>query len=277
MNETIVNVANLNVHFGSAHVLRDVSFALATGTTIGVVGESGSGKSTLAKTLVGTVPASDGEVWVDGLDVRHATRRQLADYRRRTQMIPQDPFSSLSPRRTIGQTLAEAIEPGRGRVRPHRERIVDWLERVGLAGSMMDRYPHEFSGGQRQRIAIARGLIVDPTLVIADEITSALDVSVQSQILELLAEIRDTLGLTMMFISHNLAVVQRVSDEVLVLYRGVVVERGPVAQIFNDPKHWYTRSLLEADPGSPGFTLDATALDAERSMASTPRGKASHQ
>ncbi|WP_062072966.1 ABC transporter ATP-binding protein [Demequina sediminicola] len=260
MSKTVVNVANLDVRFGAAHVLQDVSFSLSAGTTVGVVGESGSGKSTLAKALVGTVPAAAGEIWVDGLDVRHATRSELARYRRRTQMIPQDPFSSLSPRRTIGQTLAEAIEPGRGRVRPHQDRIVDWLERVGLEGAMMDRFPHEFSGGQRQRVAIARGLILNPTMVIADEITSALDVSVQAQILELLAEIQDSLDLTMMFISHNLAVVQRVSDEVLVLYRGVVVERGPVEQIFTDPQHWYTRSLLEADPGSPGFSLDALPM-----------------
>ncbi|WP_084100120.1 ATP-binding cassette domain-containing protein [Demequina sp. NBRC 110051] len=259
MSDTLVNVTDLNVHFGTSHVLQDVSVSLGTGRTVGVVGESGSGKSTLAKALVGVVPASGGEIWVDGLDVRLATRRELAQYRRRIQMIPQDPFSSLSPRRTIAQTLAEAIEPGRGRVRPYQDRIAHWLERVGLDASMMHRYPHEFSGGQRQRIAIARGLIIDPSFVIADEITSALDVSVQAQVLELLADIRESLGLTMMFISHNLAVVQHVSDDVVVLYRGVVVEAGPVAQIFSSPQHWYTKALLEADPGSPGFTLDAPA------------------
>lgn len=259
MSDTLVNVRDLNVHFGSAHVLQDVSITLGTARTVGVVGESGSGKSTLAKALVGMVPATSGELWVDGVDVRGATRRELSAYRRRIQMIPQDPYSSLSPRRTVAQTLAEAIDPARGRVRPHVDRIAHWLERVGLDGAMMHRYPHEFSGGQRQRIAIARGLIVDPSFVIADEITSALDVSVQAQVLDLLAEIKDSLGLTMMFISHNLAVVQHVSDEVLVLYRGVVVESGPVAQIFHSPRHWYTRSLLEADPGSPAFTLATPA------------------
>ena len=265
MSDTIVNVEGLDVRFGSAHVLRDVLLALDRGRTVGVVGESGAGKSTLAKTMVGLHQPSAGQVWVDGIDVAQAGRRELAAYRRRVQMIPQDPFSSLSPRQTIGQTLAEAVDPARARVGRHRDLIATWLERVGLPADVMHRYPHEFSGGQRQRIAIARGLIVEPSLVIADEITSALDVSVQAQILELLAGIKQSLGLTMMFISHNLAVVQRVSDEVVVLYGGAVVERGPVGEIFAHPQHWYTRALLAADPGSPGFSLDV-----ER----TPRGAA---
>ena len=256
MSSTMVNIANLNVHFGSAHVLKDVSLNIARGHTVGVVGESGSGKSTLAKAVVGTVPASSGEVWADGIDLSLASRRELRAYRRRIQMIPQDPFSSLSPRRTIAQTLTEAIDPSRGRVSTHHDLIAYWLERVGLDADMMGRYPHEFSGGQRQRIAIARGLIIEPSFVIADEITSALDVSVQAQVLEMLAEITEALNLTMMFISHNLAVVQRVSDEVVVLYRGVVVESGSVERIYSSPQHWYTRALLDADPGSPGFSLD---------------------
>ncbi|MDR1824457.1 MAG: ATP-binding cassette domain-containing protein [Bifidobacteriaceae bacterium] len=256
MSDTIVNVTGLNVSFGPVHVLKDVSARLDRSETLGVVGESGSGKSTLAKAMVGLVKASSGEVWVDGLEVVEASRRELAHYHRRVQMIPQDPFSSLSPRQTIGQTLAEAIDPGRARVGRHQDRIAEWLERVGLEPGMMHRYPHEFSGGQRQRIAIARGLILEPSVVIADEITSALDVSVQAQILELLAELRQSLGLTMVFISHNLAVVQRVSDQVLVLYRGQVVEAGPAERIYQAPQHWYTRALLDADPGSPGFTLD---------------------
>ena len=255
MSASMVRVEGLDVRYGSAHVLRDVSFELAAGRTVGVVGESGSGKSTLAKVLVGTAPIASGSVEVDGVDVASADRAALRTYRLRIQMIPQDPFSSLSPRRTIGQTLAEAIDPVRARVTEHEERIGGWLERVGLQADMLHRYPHEFSGGQRQRIAIARGLIIDPHFVIADEITSALDVSVQAQILDLLAEIKASLGLTMMFISHNLAVVQRVSDEVIVLFQGEVVEAGPVEQIYADPQHWYTRRLLEADPGSAGFSL----------------------
>jgi len=258
MTTDVVRVTDLDVSFGSVKVLRGVSLSVGAGRTVGVVGESGSGKSTLAKVLVGVVRADRGEVVVDGVDVRRLghTPRGAFDYRRRVQMIPQDPFSSLSPRRTIGQTLAEALDPVRASVRVYQDRIAFWLERVGLQADMMRRYPHEFSGGQRQRVAIARGLIIDPSFVVADEITSALDVSVQAQILETLAEIKRDLGVTMMFISHNLAVIERVSDDVVVLYQGEVVEAGPVAQIYADPKHWYTRRLLDADPGAPGFTLD---------------------
>ncbi len=256
MSDTIVNVEGLDVRFGSTHVLRHVSFSLDRGRTVGVVGESGSGKSTLAKTMVGIHRPAAGQVWVDGIDVAEAGRRELGAYRRRVQMIPQDPFSSLSPRQTIGQTLAEAVDPRRARTGRHRDLVAHWLERVGLPADVMHRYPHEFSGGQRQRIAIARGLVIEPSLVIADEITSALDVSVQAQILDLLAELKQDLGVTMMFISHNLAVVQRVSDEIVVLYHGEVVESGPAEQVFADPQHPYTRALLAADPGSPDFSLD---------------------
>ncbi|QHC68663.1 ABC transporter ATP-binding protein [Rathayibacter oskolensis] len=251
----MIDVQGLDVSFGHVRVLHGVDVSVERGRTVGVVGESGSGKSTLAKVLVGSVKAESGRASVDGVDVVRADRRTLHGYRRRTQMIPQDPYSSLSPRRTIAQTLAEAIDPVRSRVATHEELIVEWLERVGLTADMRHRFPHEFSGGQRQRVAIARGLIIDPTFVIADEITSALDVSVQGQILDLLAGIKESLGLTMMFISHNLAVVQRVSDEVVVLYQGRVVESGPVSQIYADPQHWYTQRLLDADPGSPGFSL----------------------
>lgn len=255
MSRLMVDVKGLDVAFGSTRVLRGVDLELEAGRTVGVVGESGSGKSTLAKVLVGELAVAAGRVEVDGIDLAHADRAAHRAARRRTQMIPQDPYSSLSPRRTIAQTLAEAIDPVRARVATHEERIASWLTQVGLTPDMMHRYPHEFSGGQRQRIAIARGLIIDPSLVIADEITSALDVSVQAQILDLLAGIKEALGLTMIFISHNLAVVQRVSDDVVVLYQGEVVEAGPVERIYSDPQHWYTRRLLDADPGSPGFTL----------------------
>jgi len=264
MSDTIVNIEGLDVRFGSAHVLQGVSLSIDRSRTVGVVGESGSGKSTLAKTMVGLVRPASGQVWVDGVDVAEASRRELVAYRRRVQMIPQDPFSSLSPRQTIGQTLAEAVDPVRARVGRQRDLIAHWLERVGLPADAMHRYPHEFSGGQRQRVAIARGLILEPSLVIADEITSALDVSVQAQILELLAEIKMSLGVTMMFISHNLAVVQRISDDVVVLYRGVVVESGPARDVFDNPQHWYTRALLSADPGSPDFSLDLAPASSAR-------------
>jgi ABC-type glutathione transport system ATPase component len=253
----MVAVTDLDVSFGSTRVLHGVSMSIAQGRTVGVVGESGSGKSTLAKVLVGTVRPENGQVTVDGVDVNQLSHSQRGAYayRRRVQMIPQDPFSSLSPRRTIGQTLAEALDPLHANTRRFSERIAFWLERVGLSADMIGRYPHEFSGGQRQRVAIARSLILEPSFVIADEITSALDVSVQAQILDMLAEIKDALGVTMMFISHNLAVVQDVSDEIVVMYRGEVVEAGTVEQVYANPRHWYTRQLLDADPGAPGFRL----------------------
>lgn len=254
MTALMVDVRALDVSFGSSQVLHGVDLAVAPGRTVGIVGESGSGKSTLAKVLVGEVRPSAGQVVVNGNDL--ARNRPTLQHRRRTQMIPQDPYSSLSPRRTIAQTLAEAIDPIRGRVSTHEDQIATWLGMVGLQPEMMHRYPHEFSGGQRQRIAIARGLVIGPDVVIADEITSALDVSVQAQILDLLAEIKESLGITILFISHNLAVVQRVSDDVVVLYQGRVVESGSVEQIYGDPQHWYTKRLLDADPGSPGFSLD---------------------
>lgn len=257
MSASMVVVEDLRVQYGAVTVLDGVSLEVPRGRTVGVVGESGSGKSTLAKVLVGVATPSRGRIDVDGTDLsRVHGRRATYAHRRRVQMIPQDPYSSLSPRRTIGQTLAEALDPRRGRVARFEERIVHELVRVGLSGDMMHRYPHEFSGGQRQRVAIARSLIIDPAFVIADEITSALDVSVQAQILDLLAEIKAEQDLSMMFISHNLAVVQRVSDVVAVMHRGRIVESGPVEQVYADPQHWYTRRLLEADPGSPGFRLD---------------------
>jgi peptide/nickel transport system ATP-binding protein len=253
----MVDIEDLHVAYGSVTVLDGVSLSVPRGRTVGVVGESGSGKSTLAKVLVGVAAVREGRVEVDGTDLtRVHGRRQMFAHRRRVQMIPQDPYSSLSPRRTIGQTLAEALDPRHGRVARFAERIAHELERVGLTGDMMHRYPHEFSGGQRQRVAIARSLIIDPAFVIADEITSALDVSVQAQILEMLAGIKAEQNLSMMFISHNLAVVQRVSDDVAVMHQGRIVESGPVERVYTDPQHWYTRRLLEADPGSPGFRLD---------------------
>jgi len=256
----MLEVRGLDVVFGSGsqsvRVLRGVDVTVGTGRTVGLVGESGSGKSTLAKALVGTVRPSAGSIRIGGVDVRTLGRRDRAAMRRRVQMIPQDPYSSLDPRRTIGQALAEAVDPRHPDVRRHRDLIAEWLRVVRMPADAIDRYPHEFSGGQRQRIAIARGLLVRPEFVIADEITSALDVSVQAEILNLVARLRRELGLSMLFISHNLAVVRHVSDDVVVLYRGDVVEQGPTEQVYSDPQHPYTRSLLAAVPGAPGFSID---------------------
>ena len=263
MSDTMVNISHVNISLGGSPILKDISLSVERSHIYGIVGESGSGKSTLAKTIVSVYTPTSGTIWVDKMDVANASRSDLRDYRRKVQLIPQDPFASLSPRQTIGKTLAEAIDPIHAKVADHRDLIAHWLERVGLSADMIDRYPHEFSGGQRQRIAIARGLIIQPSLVLADEITSALDVSVQAQILDLINELRDSLGLTMMFISHNLAVIQQVCDEVAVLYHGSIVEQGSVRDIYTNPKHWYTRKLLTADPGSPDFTLDMNGDEKE--------------
>jgi len=251
----IAEIEGLNVRFGPAHVLHDVDLQVRQGRTVGLVGESGSGKSTLAKVLVGVVRPSAGTVRVAGMDVHRLRGKEHFAFRRRVQMIPQDPFSSLDPRLTVGESLAEAIDPGRATVRRHHDRIEEALERVKLPG-VAGRYPHEFSGGQRQRIAIARALAVRPEFIIADEITSALDVSVQAQVLDLIAELRDELRLTMIFISHNLAVVQEVSDEVAVMSRGWIVEHDTADNVYGRPAHPYTRLLLDSVPGCPGFTLD---------------------
>jgi ABC-type oligopeptide transport system ATPase subunit len=250
------SVINLNVSFGAAHILKDITMSVPAGTVVGLVGESGSGKSTLGKTLVGINKPASGEVWIGAEDFTrmHGKRRQ--QMRREVQYIPQDPYSSLSPRRTTGQTLAEALDPVGADPTEHRDVIAAALARVKLDPSAAEKYPHEFSGGQRQRIAIARALMLEPKLVIADEITSALDVSVQAEIIKLLQSMRGTVGSAMLFISHNLAVVQQVCDQVVVMYQGRIVEQGPINSVYRNPQHDYTRKLLASVPGSPTFTLD---------------------
>ncbi|WP_104045426.1 ABC transporter ATP-binding protein [Arthrobacter sp. ZGTC412] len=256
-NTPLIELAGVNVSLGhgarASHILKDVSLSVARGTTVGLVGESGSGKSTIAKTVVGIHRPSSGRITFDGVDLTSPGVSKKV--RRRIQLVPQDPYSSLDPRRTIAQTLAEAIDPVAARVGPHRRRILEALEMVSLDASTADRYPHEFSGGQRQRIAIARALAVGPELVIADEITSALDVSTQAEILALLNRLRRDLSLTMVFISHNLAVVRALCDEVVVLLHGEVVEHGQVIDVFRRPQSDYTRRLLESVPGGPAFRL----------------------
>lgn len=253
---TVLEVSKLDVYFGHgrrrAHVLKQVSFSLTAGTTLGLVGESGSGKSTAAKAIVGVVRAASGHILLDGRDVALARKGDLTQIRRRVQMIPQDPYASLNPRMTVGDTLAEAIDPRHGRARAHTERIGELLNLVAMETDAAKRYPHEFSGGQRQRVAIARALAVRPEVIIADEITSALDCSVQAEVLGVLRALRDELKLTMLFISHDLAVVRHVSDEVAVLYQGSVVEQGKRDEVFGRPQHEYTQLLLQSVPdGGP--------------------------
>ncbi|MFV9426392.1 ABC transporter ATP-binding protein [Microbacterium sp. S1037] len=267
MSDTpLLSISDLAVDLGhgirSTRVLHGVDLRVDRGRTIGIVGESGSGKSTLAKTIVGLHRVAAGSVVFDGIELASAPRSVVAAVRRRVQYIPQDPFSSLDPRRTIGQTLAEAIDPRGASLRRHRKRIVKALASVALGPDAVDRYPHEFSGGQRQRIAIARALVVDPDVIVADEITSALDVSTQAEILQLLGRLRDEHGLTMLFISHNLAVVEELCDEVVVLLHGRIVEQGPIEAVFADPRDDYTRRLLESVPGGAAFDISAPVVTA---------------
>lgn len=255
-----VAITGLSVTFGyrsrATEALHGVDLRIERGAAVGLVGGSGSGKSTIAKALVGIVEPSAGRIEYDGVAVaalRGARRREL---RHVVQLIPQDPYGSLDPRRTVGQSIAEAIDPRHARVDRHRRQIERWLELVRLDPAAIDRYPHEFSGGQRQRVAIARALVVEPEIIIADEITSSLDVSVQAEILSLVSDLRATLNLTLLVISHNLAVVRQVCEEVVVLHEGRIVERGRTDELFAAPRHPYTRELLAAVPGAPGFSLD---------------------
>jgi len=232
------------------HALQDVSFTLLPGRSLGLVGESGSGKSTLARLVMALERPTAGRVVLDGQDLHALTPAALRRARAKVQMVFQDPYGSLDPRRTVRQTVAEplALLQGAGRAEQQR-RAAEALEAVGLRVADLDRYPHEFSGGQRQRIAIARALITRPRLIVADEPVSALDVSVQAQVLNLMQDLQDGFGVTYLFISHDLSVIDLVCDEVIVLKEGRVVERGDPDALFHAPQHPYTQRLLAAVPG----------------------------
>jgi peptide/nickel transport system ATP-binding protein/oligopeptide transport system ATP-binding protein len=240
----------LRRHVDDIKAVDDVSFTVEAGTTVGLVGESGSGKSTIGKTLLKLIPATAGEVLYEGRDILPLSETQFRPMRRQKQMIFQDPFGSLNPRHSILEIIGEALEihfPALGR-KERADRVADLLRQVGLQPEMAGRYPHEFSGGQRQRIGIARALAVEPRFIVCDEPVSALDVSVQAQIVNLLQDLQEELGLSYLFIAHDLAVVEHISDHVLVMYRGHVVESAPAERIYADPQHEYTRKLLAAVP-----------------------------
>lgn len=224
----------------------DVSFEVYQGETFGLVGESGCGKSTLAQTIVRLYDPTAGRIVFNGIDISHLSASQLRPIRKDIQMIFQDPYSSLDPRMTVGGIIEEPMRnfgvPNR------RERTRELLQQVGLNAYFVNRYPHEFSGGQRQRIGIARAISVNPKLVVCDEPVSALDVSIQAQVLNLLRDLQSTFGLTYLFIAHNLAVVAHISDRIGVMYLGKLVEVGPTQEITTDPKHPYTKALLSAAP-----------------------------
>ncbi len=230
--------------------VNDVSFSVGRGRTLGVVGESGCGKSTLSRAIMRLQPLASGRVFYGETDVSGFGARMPLPLRRRVQMVFQNPYASLNPRRTIAEILSEPLEICFPEMRKdaRRERVAELLERVGLSADFGSRFPHEFSGGQRQRIAIARALATEADLIVCDEPVSALDVSVQAQIIALLKEIQATLGVAFLFIAHDLAVVGDVSDEILVMRRGEIVERGTPSEVFRSPKSDYAKTLLAAVP-----------------------------
>jgi peptide/nickel transport system ATP-binding protein len=233
----------------SVDALAGVSFSVRRGETVGIVGESGSGKSTAARCIARLIEADSGQIMVEGVDIAPLTPRALRPVRRRMQMVFQDPFGSLNPRRTVGQLISEGpIVHGVSAASAH-SRTLELLELVGLERRAAERFPHEFSGGQRQRIGLARALALEPAILVADEPVSALDVSVQDQVLRLLADIRNRLGLTVLFITHDLRVASQVCDSIVVMHKGRVVESGPVAEVYARPAHAYTQALLAAVPG----------------------------
>ena len=259
--ETLLSVRGLKKHFpirggilareiDRVHAVDGVSFDIAPGETLGLVGESGCGKSTLGRCILRLIEPSAGEVWFQGQDVTKMEGEALRALRRDMQIIFQDPFASLNPRHTVGGIIGEALiihALVKGR-RAMEERVVQLLETVGLQPEHMRRFPHEFSGGQRQRIGIARALALEPEFIVADEAVSALDVSVQAQVINLMRQLQQDLKLTYLFISHNLAVVRNISDRVAVMYLGRIVEVAAAADLFARPLHPYTRTLLAALP-----------------------------
>jgi len=227
----------------------NVSFDVWRAETFGIIGESGCGKSTLGRTVLRLQDPDAGSIVFDGTDITRLGRRALLPFRRRMQIVFQDPYASLNPRRTVEDIVGQPLGVhGVGRAAGRRAAVTAMLERVGLPGESLQRYPHQFSGGQRQRIAIARALVLQPELVVCDEAISALDVSVQAQVLQLLRQLQRDLGLTYLFISHNLAVVGHVCDRVAVMYLGQTVELGPTRLLLAEPKHPYTQALLSAVP-----------------------------
>ena len=251
----LVEIRGLTRHFDLGrnqivHAVDDVSLDIAPREIVGLVGESGSGKSTLGKTMLGLHDKTAGDVVYKGETLpRRYGPADFQRYARAMQMIFQDPYSSLNPRMTVGEIVAEGLRLHTDLAsREIRERVSDWLERVGLNAGHTSRYPHEFSGGQRQRIGIARALIMEPEFVVCDEPISALDVSVQAQVVNLLGELKESLGLTMLFIAHDLSMVRYISDRMAVMYLGSLIELGPANRVFFHPKHPYTEMLVGSNP-----------------------------
>ena len=237
-----------NTAGGVVRAVNGVSLELAVGETLGLVGESGCGKSTLGKAIMKLVPIADGEIVVDGVDIAPLDREQLNEVRRKVQMIFQDPYGSLNPRSTVGRSVAQPLVIAGWKPDATAQRVETLLRWVGLPSDAKQRYPHEFSGGQRQRIGIARALALNPKLIICDEPVSALDVSVRAQVINLLEDLKSQFGVSYLFISHDLSVVEHIADRVAVMYLGTLVEVGGRDHIWRNPQHPYTKALLAAAP-----------------------------
>jgi oligopeptide/dipeptide ABC transporter ATP-binding protein len=259
---------------GLVHAVDGVSLSINEGETVGLVGESGCGKSSLGRVVAGIVEPTSGEVRLQGQRISGLSRRQMRPYRRLVQFVFQDPHASLNPRTRIGRILEEPlIVHGVGNRSERRERVERLLERVGLPATAMQRLPHEFSGGQRQRVGIARALALEPKVVVCDEPVSALDVSVQAQVLNLLAKLQRDSGISYLFISHDLSVVRHISDRVAVMFRGRLVEIASHEDIWRDPKHPYTRSLIAAVPNTnPGAKREREVLPEDTTDTNTEVG-----
>ena len=245
----LLEVRHLEKRFGDVRAVDGVSLRIGAHETLGLVGESGCGKSTTGRCLLRLLEPTEGQVCFEGEDITHISARALRSVRERMQIVFQDPFSSLNPRMRIGQAIAEPLHAHRYGARAKIEaRVAELLELVGLRPADDGRFPHELSGGQRQRVGIARALALNPKLIIADEPVSALDVSVQAQIINLMRDLQEELGVAYLFISHDLSVVRHIAHRTAVMYLGRIVETGPTEQLFADPKHPYTQALLSAVP-----------------------------